>query len=70
MPDVVRWSWGRRREWREHVDRMGKDRLTPYQINIVTIVFFSSFTCPFYSNLVKNWYNVSTVVTKTIYCFF
>ena len=27
MPDVVRWSRGRRREWREHVDRMGNDRL-------------------------------------------
>ena len=27
-PDVVRWSRGRRREWREHVDRMGNDRLT------------------------------------------
>ena len=27
MPDVVRWSRGRRREWRENVDRMGNDRL-------------------------------------------
>ena len=27
MPDVVRWSRGRRRKWRKHVDRMGNDRL-------------------------------------------
>ncbi|XP_044766305.1 uncharacterized protein LOC123322425 [Coccinella septempunctata] len=27
MPDVVRWSRGRRREWRQHVERMQDDRL-------------------------------------------